>query len=1445
MTARANLSAPARMRIGIGAGMLACVAVLAWAGSPRDADAEDAAQVVQRLNPIPSRLIVGVIGDAMMPLEGVAADHLTGFSGDLLTQLIPQDQVRIVPRVFGRRDELLKAACRGEVDIVMSAVPRSQYDRCLEYSAPYLERATAVVARSDNEGVRQNAFSAGTRVAVEQGSPLEEELAREYPGIRLVGEPTAVDALDAVVRGAADTYIGVTYTTRELLTQPRYRQLSIVQLVNQQVDALHFAAPRKQVALIRYLDRHLAQLPDTTLADLRARWITQGGASTVALPLSAGERAMLASLPPLRYAADPDYMPYTFNEVRGEVLGILPEYQSFLSRTLGLRFERVPVHDWSEALAKARAGEIDILLGMSDQDARPPGFSLSHAIDATPMVIVGRNDALTVAALSELAGKTVALPSSDSLSNLLHQNVPKIRIVSANSVNDALAMVAAGTADFTITNLPVADALIRHHFPGELKVTGSANTVESIGVGVSARYGALVPLINRALFAMPEGEQVSIRNKWLSVSYQLGPSASAVVAKFGPAAALVLIAVVALFIKQLQLRRENHQRRRAEHTLAQQLSFQRALMESVPFPLVAKDAHHRYVAVNAAFCNMFSLPRESLLGRTPQELGLYSAQNATYLSETNRRAVELDESTREEITIVTPDGQSRQVLYWIEPFHLADGQPAGTVASLVDISEIRETQARAERLERRLREVTESLPALVYQFELLPGEPQGRMTYVAGKAYETLRAQPDDLLTYLSTPALLIHEDDRQRMLEMTLVSAQHLIPFDIQFRHIGEDGAIRWLHARSIPRREADGRTVWNGYMSDVTTEREQADALEAAKNAAESALQAKDRFLAMMSHEIRTPMNGVLGLVELLQQTPLEDEQKQMVSLVQDSGRALLHILDDILDYAKIEAGRLDISPVETDLRDLFDGTVGLLASRAHEKSLPVRVDVAADVPATVSVDSVRVRQILFNLLSNAIKFTDNGSVRLHAECTAIEGDVAHVAIQVADTGIGVTPEVQATLFAPFVQAERSTTRRYGGTGLGLAISRQLAELMGGSLVMESTPGRGTTVTLRLALPIINARYALPRLAGRSVAIAVDNIDERHSLTQFAMAAGLRAAPVANADIVFTTSPQAKKGAIRITTQARHAERGAALSINPLSWHAFVQACERALPRPALMEPPSPPTRTPPAVAPSEALGAHILVAEDHPINRELIAKQLRLLGYRVTLAEDGVVALERLREGQFDALLTDCHMPRMDGFDLAQRIRQDEQDGGPRLPIIAITATTLAEEHARCRAVGMDASLLKPTTLATLQEALSTLWAKISPATAESSGDKPFALSLDDLRGALGTGPAATSLAQVFVASLDDDAQQLRALLETLDRAGLRNWAHRTGGALALLRSPSVDAEAEAFRHAVHNGTNDEIRAAGAHILQLLAHIKQLLAAPELSHSAVVHRTQVADS
>ncbi|MHA6889144.1 ATP-binding protein [Ralstonia pseudosolanacearum] len=928
------------------------------------------------------------------------------------------------------------------------------------------------------------------------------------------------------------------------------------------------------------------------------------------------------------------------------------------------------------------------------------------------------------------------------------------------------------------------------------------------------------------------------------IGHPLMPPAAAQTASGTPAVAIALWTLAVLSIRHVQLRRENRRRRRAEADLARQLDFHHRLLESLPFPLAAQDPQHRYVAVNAAFCRLFGQPREALLGRTPAHLGWRCAHTAARAQDIDRRATAAGQDAREALTIAAADGRERHVLYWVAPVHGPDGRPSGTVASLIDIDRIRDAQAPAEQRAQRLHELTESLPALVCQFEMQPGTARGRMRHLAGNASETLGAPASKTRGRLPSPARLVHPDDRQRMRDAALQSAAQLTLLDQQFRNGNDDGPVRWLHVHARPRREADGCTVWNGYLRDVTAERAQADALVSARQAAESALRAKDRFLATMSHEIRTPMNGVLGLVELLLQTRLECEQQRMVTLAQESSRALLHVLDDILDYAKIEAGRLSITPAPTDLRALLDSTVGLLASRAHERSLAVRVEVDAAVPATVSVDSMRLRQMLSNLLSNAIKFTEHGSVRLSAACMEAAADTVHLIIRVADTGIGIAPEAQATLFTPFVQADSTVTHRHGGTGLGLAISRQLAQLMGGSLDMDSTPNVGTTLTLRLEVPVIHARYRLPRLAGATVRVAVDDDTCRHGLEQFAVAAGLQVVHAGAADLTLVDSGRAPEDAPRIVPVTRAAPyagsgrsipRPEALSTNPLSWQAFVQACDTALARPGPADGRAanemPKSRTVPATA-AETPGMHILVAEDHPINRELIAKQLRLLGYRVTLAEDGVAALQRLRETRFDALLTDCCMPRLDGFDLARQIRQQEQQtpGGQRLPILAITATTLAEEHARCHAVGMDGYVLKPTTLATLQDALSRLGnAAVSPDAAKAPATAPdnaLAFGLDDLRRTLGDGPATVSLIRVFTTALGDDARQLGGLLAATDRPALRKWMHRTGGALALLHHTAIDAEMSAFRHAVHGADDTGLRQAGARMLQLLAHLQGVM-------------------
>jgi CheY-like chemotaxis protein len=355
-------------------------------------------------------------------------------------------------------------------------------------------------------------------------------------------------------------------------------------------------------------------------------------------------------------------------------------------------------------------------------------------------------------------------------------------------------------------------------------------------------------------------------------------------------------------------------------------------------------------------------------------------------------------------------------------------------------------------------------------------------------------------------------------------------------------------------------------------------------------------------MSHEIRTPLNGVIGLTSLLQTTPLTPEQREYVCGIQTSGEALLSLISDILDLSKIEAGQLTLERHPLDLRRLVQEVAEVVGTQARAKGLHLSVAVAPAVPAALEGDAVRLRQVLLNLAGNAVKFTERGTVEIAVARAEEDAEGALLWIGVSDTGIGIATEAQARLFEPFVQADASTTRRYGGTGLGLAICKRLVEAMGGQIGVQSALGQGSTfwVTFRLA-----------------------RLQKRRSASQ---------APRATA--------------------------------------------------PAQAEAP-----------PATAHRGRVLVVEDNPINRLVAAGLLEGLGYTVHTVEDGRQAVGAVGREAYDLVLMDLHMPELDGFAATAAIREQEQEAGRRLPIVALTADALAGDAERSRAAGMDDHLTKP--------------------------------------------------------------------------------------------------------------------------------------------------------
>jgi signal transduction histidine kinase/ActR/RegA family two-component response regulator len=379
-------------------------------------------------------------------------------------------------------------------------------------------------------------------------------------------------------------------------------------------------------------------------------------------------------------------------------------------------------------------------------------------------------------------------------------------------------------------------------------------------------------------------------------------------------------------------------------------------------------------------------------------------------------------------------------------------------------------QTRAlKQTERKLRVMADSLPGALYQARQ---DPRGGTRFTFASAGLASLGGAGGALPEWDALVNAIDVRDRTGFVTAKAEATKSITPFACDYRIKQADGTLKWFHHEASVMREDGGSVLVNGYIRDVSEKRKLSDELQEAKVTADSANRAKSTFLATMSHEIRTPMNGMFGMLELLSLTRLDADQRTTLGIVRESGKSLLRIIDDILDFSKIDAGKLDIHPEATSIREVFERVQNIYSGNASSKGLLIRPSVDPRISPALRVDPLRLQQILNNFVSNALKFTSRGAIDLKAELIARAGGADSVRFSVTDTGIGISPENQERLFQPFSQGDGASTRRAGGTGLGLTICRRLAEMMDGSVEMVSELGKGTTMILTLALPIADAK-------------------------------------------------------------------------------------------------------------------------------------------------------------------------------------------------------------------------------------------------------------------------------------------------------------------------------------------------------------------------------------
>ena len=704
---------------------------------------------------------------------------------------------------------------------------------------------------------------------------------------------------------------------------------------------------------------------------------------------------------------------------------------------------------------------------------------------------------------------------------------------------------------------------------------------------------------------------------------------------------------------------------------------------------------------------------------------------------------------RDEYRVCLPDGRERWVLGNAAPEMEADGSVLWH-GFITDVTERRNAiQAVAD-----ARALLQSVLDSATEAAIIATDVDGLITVFNSGAERMLQYQSSEVVG-LPNP-LVIH-------LESGAVAGAREIAqqgecSDRECTYVRKDGSKLAVCLSVTAIRNSGGEI--DGYLSvatDVTERRQARETLEAAKEAAERANRAKSEFVATMSHEIRTPMNGVLGFANLLRDTPLNEEQRDFVRNIENSGQNLLAIINDILDFSKIEAGAMTLENIPFDLADAVEEVVALMAGKAEEKHLELGLSIAPTAPRRVVADPGRLKQILVNLIGNAIKFTSLGHV--HVEVTAyVEKGATGLRISVRDTGIGIARAAQGALFQKFTQADASTTRRYGGTGLGLAICRQLIDLMGGSIGIDSTPGEGSTFWFAVPVAVndaIDIGGAPFEIAGKRVLIVDDLEMNRRVLeaqlkswgAECSSAAGGRQAraileqafsfgrpfhlalldhtmpDVDGAELgeMLHADPRFSDLRLILLTSGEHL--GSARELLGRGFSAYLtkplvrsrllrDAVSRAL-RPAdameaqmIAAPPSPAAAG--AAAPAGLI--RVLVAEDNSVNQMVAVRLLERLGCRVDVAGNGAEAVQMATRLPYCLIFMDCHMPEMDGFEAAVEIRRRERELGlPAMPIVALTASVLREDRERCISVGMDEIIGKPVQPAELAQALRRFAAK----------------------------------------------------------------------------------------------------------------------------------------
>ncbi len=1248
--------------------------------------------------------------------------------------------------------EALDDAREHKYDGIFPATPTPERKKDLLFSNSYYISSIAIVTNNNLKEFNENNFS-GKKIALFKDSFVKEFIEQRVKNAKIIEiEGGIKELLNTLKNGQVDAIADYTAALNFGIKENNLEdKIKISKVFNSNdLTGSNYGTTNKEPLLNSIINKAIASFTKEEIETIKTRW--EGTLPSILKKseklvfLTKEEELWLKEHPVIKYAGDPNYMPFESFDFNGNYIGIVANHLDFIEENLGIKIEILKTNSWRETLDFAKANKVDMFSNyVGVEDFSDTHITVPMDIES-PVVVVGKRDKNQdfIISISQLKDKKIAVIKDYFYLKEIYKKFPNMNYIEVENAQVALNGVSLGIYDVALCSLPVATYNINQGL-SNIEIIGKTDDYMQLGFSIRKDYEILSKIIEKVLIYHNNTEFNEVIKNWEKVTKESDLNWDFIFKIL----IIILSMIIILLLWNYQLKRQVSKK---TYELSKLLKF---FDENVIASRTDLEGNITYVS--DAFCKISGNSREFMLGKN-HRIGKHPDNDPQIYKEMWQTIID-GKTWKGRIKNKTKDGG----YYWVDSIIEQEKDNDGNVIGYLSIRHDVTAQVELEKLSANLENIIKERTAELYEMNQkqkaifdtasigivllknrIINELNDKICNIFGYEYDELLNQ--------STRIFFLNDEDYDSVKEEYEILKEHkVVTWEQKF--VRRNGTSFWarISMQAIDFMDLDKGTV--AIIDDITLEKKALEDIKKAKELAEESTKSKSEFLANMSHEIRTPMNAIIGMAYLALQTNLDEQQKNYIQKIDRASKNLLGIINDILDFSKIEAGKMHFEKIDFSLDDILSNISSLFTFQTQEKGLELLFDIDTTLPLALKGDALRLNQVLTNLLSNAIKFTSKGEVILSIKQLSKNENEVEIRFDVKDSGIGISDEQKAKLFNSFSQADNSTTRKYGGTGLGLAISKQIVELMGGSVGLESTVGAGSDFYFILKFDLQEKQKNLDLMENDinnlKVLIVDDNASSREILENIikSLKFEVKALCCGKESVIELKEAYSKnepynlvlmdwkmpdldgiETIIKINEEIK--EIPAFIMVTAYDRDELIEKAKEIKILGFLEKPISPSTlydtilksfgkeivksskefRHDINFDEIKALvsGAKILLVEDNLQNQEIATEFLNKANINIVIANNGKEAVDILNENEeFDAVLMDCQMPIMDGYEATKHIREIEKFAN--LPIIAMTANAMQGDKEKCISVGMNDYISKPLDFNKFYETLGK-WVKL---------------------------------------------------------------------------------------------------------------------------------------